>query len=257
MSSQMLIQVKRGAAPQRICERCIYDDRIPYIQFDAEGICSYCRQTEQLEEEYPTGERGREILEQLARRIRRGAGRRKYDVVVGISGGCDSSYMLFLAKELGLRPLAAHFDNTWNSRIAVENIQKVTRRLGVDLFTHVVDNREYNDLFRAFLLASVPDIDTPADIGLATTHYLAARKFGIRYIFEGHSFRSEGISPQGWFYMDGKYIDSVRRQFGTRRFETFPNLWMSRWLKWSVVDGIKKIEKGVTTLEEVVKETAG
>jgi len=224
-----------------ICSRCIYDDHIPYITFDSEGVCNYCRQVDQLEMEYPTGDQGREILRQLAEKIKHDGRKKKYDVVIGVSGGCDSSYMVHLAKELGLRPLAAHFDNTWNSRTAVENIQNVLKALDVDLFTHVVDNKEYCDLFKSFLKASVPDIDTPSDIGLAATHYLAAAKFGIKYIFEGHSFRSEGISPHGWFYMDAKYIQTVQGKFGSYKIETFPNLWMGQWLKWTIVNRIKKI----------------
>ena len=224
-----------------ICQRCIYDEKIPYIVFDDAGVCNYCAQHDTLEAEYPTGLEGRRRLEELASRIRRDGRGRRYDVVVGVSGGTDSSYLVHLAVELGLRPLAAHFDNTWNSKTAVENISRVLGKLGVDLYTHVVDNREYCDLFKAFLLASVPDVDTPADIGLATTHYLAAEKFGIRYIFEGHSFRTEGISPHGWFYMDARYIQSVQARFGERRLETFPNLWMCPWLRWTAVKRIRKI----------------
>jgi len=224
-----------------ICSRCIYDDTIPYITFDSDGVCNYCKQYDQMEEEYPTGERGRKVLESLADKIRHAGHNRKYDVVVGVSGGCDSSYMLYLSKELGLRPLAAHFDNTWNSKTAVENIQNVLKKLNVDLFTHVVDSGEFCDLLKSFLKASVPDIDTPSDIGLATTHYMAAAKYGIKYIFEGHSFRTEGISPHGWFYMDAKYIQTIQKKFGSYKIKTFPNLLMSRWLKWTLINRIKKI----------------
>jgi N-acetyl sugar amidotransferase len=224
-----------------ICTRCIYDDHIPYITFDGEGVCNYCRQYEQLEVEYPTDERGARILEEMTEKIKRDGKGKPYDVVVGISGGCDSSYMLYRAKEMGLRPLAAHFDNTWNSKIAVENIHNILKVLEIDLYTHVVDNIEFCDILKSFMMASVPDIDTPSDIGLATTHYLAAAKYGIKYIFEGHSFRTEGISPHGWFYMDAKYIETVQKQFGREALNTFPNLWMSRWLKWTIFNGIKKI----------------
>jgi N-acetyl sugar amidotransferase len=224
-----------------ICRRCIYDDTIPYIHFDEEGVCNYCRQHEQLEAEYPTGEEGWKRLTALAERIKKESRKKKYDVVVGVSGGTDSSYMLHLTKKLGLRPLAAHFDNTWNSKIAVENIQTLLAKLHVDLFTYVVDNKEYSDIFKSFLKASVPEIDNGSDIGLATTHYLAAAKYGVKYIFEGHSFRTEGISPHGWVYMDAKYIQTVQKQFGTMPLKTLPNLWMSRWLKWMIVDKIKKI----------------
>ncbi len=224
------------------CTRCIYDHTIPYILFDLDGVCNYCHQHDSLNNLYPTGEKGLKYLKDLAGKIKKEQRNKKYDVVVGISGGTDSSYLLYFTKEiLGLRVLAAHFDNTWNSRIAVENIKNVTEKLGIDLYTYVVDNEEYNDIFKSFLKASVPDIDTPSDISLATVHYLACRKFGIKYIFEGHSFRTEGISPHGWFYMDAKYIESVQKQFGTKKIKTLPNLWMSKWLKWIIVDGIKKI----------------
>lgn len=224
-----------------ICSRCIYDNHIPYITFDSEGVCNYCHQSDQLEEEYPTGDEGWNKLKQIAKKIKHEGRKKPYDVVVGVSGGCDSSYLVYLAKELGLRPLAAHFDNTWNSKIAVENINNVLSSLNVDLFTHVVDNREYCDLLKSFLKASVPEIDNPSDIGLATTHYLACAKYGIKYIFEGHCFRTEGISPHGWFYMDAKYIESVQKQFGSYPIKTLPNLWLLRWLKWAVINRIKKI----------------
>ena len=224
-----------------ICSRCIYDDHIPYITFDSDGVCNYCHQSDQLEEEYPTGAEGWKKLEAIAERIKKEGRRKPYDVVIGVSGGCDSSYMIYLAKELGLRPLAAYFDNTWNSRIAVENINNVLGSLDVDLFTHVVDNREYCDIFKSFLKASVPEIDNPSDIGLAATHYMACEKFGIKYIFEGHCFRTEGITPHGWVYMDAKYIETVQKTFGSYKIETLPNLWLMRWLKWTILKGIKKI----------------
>jgi N-acetyl sugar amidotransferase len=224
-----------------VCRRCIYDERIPRIRFDADGICNYCHQHDQQDRECPVGPVGQAVLERMASDIRAAGRSRKYDVVVGVSGGCDSSYLLYLAKTLGLRPLAVHFDNTWNSRTAVQNLRRILAALDVDLYTHVVDHREYNDLFRAFLRASVPEVDTPTDIALAVTHYLAARRYGVRYIWEGHSFRTEGISPPGWFYMDARYIAGIHRRFGTVPLDTFPNLWLGRWLKWIVVDGIRKL----------------
>ena len=223
------------------CKKCLYDSSIPYITFDANGICNYCNQFEKLDKEYPTGKNGMQYLEKLAKKINKESVGKKYNVVVGVSGGCDSTYLLYLTKKLGLRPLAAHFDNTWNSKIAVENISNALKKLDIDLFTYVVNNKEYNDIFKSFLKASVPDIDSPSDIGLATTHYLAANKYGIKYIFEGHSFRTEGISPHGWFYMDGRYIKSIHKLFGTQKMKTFPNLTLFRFLKWTLFDGIKKI----------------
>ena len=225
----------------QICQRCIYDTHIPYISFDEQGICNYCKQYEQMQLEYPTGKKGREVLERFVEQVKKDGKGRPYDVVIGVSGGCDSSYMLHLAKnEFGLRVLASHFDNTYNSRIAVENIDIVLDKLNIDLYTHVVDNEEYQRIFRSFFMASVPEIDTPTDISLASVHYMAAEKYGVKHIWEGHSFRTEGISPPGWFYMDAKYVQTIHRQFGDGKIDTLPVLWMSKWLKWMIVNKIKK-----------------
>lgn len=224
------------------CTRCLYDETVPGITFDEQGVCNYCHMHDRLEQEYPTGEEGQKRLQALADKIRYEGRRNKlYDVIVGVSGGCDSSYMLYLAKQLGLRPLAVHFDNTWDSTVAVENIHDVLEKLDVDLYTYVVDNKEYDDIYRSFLKAGLPDVEAPTDIGLAVTLNQAAEKFGIKYIFEGHSFRTEGIAPLGWIYMDGKYIQTVQRQFGTYPLKTYPNMLLPDFLKWTAVLGIKKI----------------
>ncbi|MBT1700917.1 N-acetyl sugar amidotransferase [Fulvivirgaceae bacterium PWU4] len=225
----------------RACKRCIYDERIPGISFDESGICNYCRQYEHMMTEYPTGEKGMAILQDYVDQMKRDGKGKAYDVVIGVSGGCDSSYMCYLAKEVfGLRVLAAHFDNTYNSKIAVENIHTVLEKLEIDLYTHVVDADEYQRIYKSFFLASVPEIDIPTDLALAVVHYMAAAKYGIKHIWEGHSFRTEGISPPGWFYMDAKYVKTVHRKFGDGKIKTLPMLWMSHWLKWIVVNKIKK-----------------
>ncbi len=225
-----------------ICTRCIYDESVPNISFDSEGVCNYCRQIDALEAEYSTGREGEARMQKLVAEMKAAGRGKKYDAVIGVSGGCDSSYLVHQMKEVyGLRLLAAHFDNTWNSTIATENIHNVLDKLGVDLFTIVVDNKEYDDIYRSFFKAGVKDLETPTDIGLATTLYKAAEKFGIKYMIEGHSFRTEGVAPLGWIYMDGKYIESVHRQFGHVPMKSFPNLWMRDQLKWMLFGGIKKI----------------
>jgi N-acetyl sugar amidotransferase len=225
-----------------ICSRCIYDNTVPNISFDAQGICNYCRQIDTLEAEYPTGAEGAARLQKMVDEMKAAGRGKKYDAVIGVSGGCDSSYLVHQMKEVyGLRLLAAHFDNTWNSTIATENIQNVLDKLGVDLFTIVVDNKEYDDIYRSFFEAGVKDLETPTDIALATTLYRAAEKFGIKYMIEGHSFRTEGVAPLGWIYMDGKYIQSVHRLFGKLPMKTFPNLWLKDQLRWMLFSGIKKV----------------
>lgn len=160
---------------------------------------------------------------------------------MGVSGGTDSSYMLYKVKEWGLRPLAAHYDNTWNTAIATENIRKITTKLNIDLFTIVIDNKEADDIFRSFFKASVPDLDCATDIALAETLYRAASKFNVRYVLEGHSFIAEGISPIGALYMDGKYIKSVHKQFGGLPMKSYPNMTFLTFMKWIILKRIKKI----------------
>jgi N-acetyl sugar amidotransferase len=223
------------------CKRCIYHSEIPKITFNADGVCNYCEQYDSMNAQYPTGEEGDKIIRAYVAKMKEDGKGKPYDVVIGVSGGCDSSYMLHLAKNVyGLRVLAAHFDNTYNSKIAVENIKIVLDKLGIDLFTHVVDNKEFENIQKSLLKASVPEFEAATDLALATTHYMACAKYGIKHIWEGHSFRTEGVSPPGWFYMDAKYIHSIHKQFGNGKIKSTPLLWLSKWIKWMVINKIKK-----------------
>lgn len=225
----------------QICSRCLYDSNLPGITFDKEGVCSYCRLTDEMEKEYPTGKAGWEKLTHLAAEIKKAGKNKKYDCAIGVSGGCDSSYLLHLAKKkLGLRPLAVHFDNTWNSKIAVENIYRVLTKLNIDLFTYVMDNEEFNDIARSFLEASVPEIDAITDIGLASTLYMACQKYKIKYLLIGSVFRTEGMAPIGWFYFDGKYISDIHKKFGKSPMKRFPNLTLFKFIRW-ISMGIKRV----------------
>ncbi|MCX6165978.1 MAG: N-acetyl sugar amidotransferase [Ignavibacteriae bacterium] len=224
-----------------MCKRCIYDENVPGISFDLEGICNYCRNIELMEKEYPNDERGLEILNKIIEKIKKDGKNKKYDCMIGVSGGCDSSYMVYKMKELGLRPLAVHFDNTWNSTIATENIKNVLKNLNVDLFTIVVDNKEYDDIYMSFFKAGTRDIEAPTDIAYAATLRIAAEKYKVKYILEGHNFRTEGISPLGLHYMDGKYIEYVHKKFGSLPMKTYPNMKMMRFLKWMIFTNIQMI----------------
>jgi hypothetical protein len=149
--------------------------------------------------------------------------------------------MVYLAKCWGLRPLAVHYDNTWNSAIATQNIGKVLGALDVDLYTHVVDNKESDDIFRAFFMAGVAEIEAATDLALAETMYRAASKYGIKYVLEGHSFVTEGITPVGRNYFDGQYIRSIHRMFGKRPIKTYPLMTFWRFIWWSCFARIRKI----------------
>lgn len=223
------------------CTRCISDTTIPDIRFNEHGVCNYCNVHEELEKEFPRGEAGRRKLDGVVEQMRRSGSGKPYDCVLGVSGGRDSTYTLYLAAKLGLRPLAVHFDNGWNSEIAVSNIKNAVSRLKVDLYTHVADWEEFKALQISFLKASVSDAEIPTDVAIfGTLHRVAARK-GIRYIINGHSFRTEGVVPLGWTYMDGRYITSVHRLFGGKRLETVPNFTIMDLLHYTLIKRIRVI----------------
>lgn len=226
----------------KVCNRCIYDERVPSISFDSDGICNYCHQIDRLVEEYGTGqEKGKKKFEDTVEDIKRSGYGKKYDCVIGVSGGTDSSYMLYLARAYGLRPLAVHYDNTWNGSTATLNINRVLKALDIDLYTWVVNNKEVDDIFRSFMLAGVPEIEASTDLALAEVMYRAAHSHGIKYILEGHSFVTEGISPLGKNYFDGQYIRSIHRRFGKLPMKTYPLMTFSRFVYWSSFARIKKI----------------
>lgn len=226
----------------KVCSRCIYDERVSAITFDADGVCNYCRQIDRLKREYGTGtESGARRLAEIIEKIKRAGNGKRYDCVIGVSGGTDSSYMVYLAKEWGLRPLAVHYDNTWNTAISTQNIRKVLAALGVDLYTHVVDNKEVDDIFRAFFRAGVAEIDAATDLALAETMYRAASKYSVKYVLEGHSFLTEGITPVGRNYFDGQYIRSIVRCYGSKPLKSYPLMTFSRFLWWSCAARIQKI----------------
>ncbi|MEK9628591.1 MAG: N-acetyl sugar amidotransferase [Nitrospinota bacterium] len=226
----------------KVCSRCIYDERVDGITFDDEGVCNYCHQIDRLENEYGTGtEVGEERLRNIVSEMKAAGKGKKYDCVIGVSGGTDSSYMVYLAKKWGLRPLAVHFDNTWNSAIATMNISKVLSALDIDLYTHVIDNEEADDILRSFFLAGVAELDNPTDLALAEVLYRAAWKYGVKYILEGHSFVAEGITPVGRNYIDGKYVESIHQMHGRRPMKTYPLMTFNRFMWWSSIARIRKI----------------
>lgn len=184
---------------------------------------------------------GEEALNKIVGQIKHEGKNKQYDCIVGVSGGTDSSYMLHWAVSKGLRPLAVHYDNTWNSEIATINIARITSALGIDLHTYVVNNVEMDNIYRAFLKAGVPAIDVVTDLAFTEVLYRAASECKVKYVLEGHSFMEEGVSPVGYSYFDGKYIEDVCSKNGVPRFETYPNMRFLDFMKWVMFKKIKKI----------------
>lgn len=225
-----------------VCSRCLITATVPGSRLAESEECHYCSIHDELESKYPTGLVGERALEEFCTdlRSRRLKKHGKYDCVLGVSGGVDSSFLALELKKRGLNPLCVHFDNTWNSPIATENIYKVLSHTGFDLITHVADNEEYDELYRCFLKAGVKDIEAPTDIAFMGVLYRAAEKFDIDHIVEGHSFRTEGVSPLGWLYMDGAYISDVYRKYSGKNLKSFPNLGLISFLKWTLLSQIKR-----------------
>jgi N-acetyl sugar amidotransferase len=227
--------------PQQVCTKCVMDTTVPGIRFDENGICTYCRIHDYLEEKHPVGESGRIRFQTIIDRIKKKGRGKEYDCIVGVSGGRDSSYTLYVAVEMGLRPLAVHFDNGWDSDIAVSNIKKITDKLDIDLHTHVADWEEFKDLQKAFLFASVSDAEVPTDYVILSVLYCAAKDNHVKYILNGHSFRTEGVAPIGWTYMDGRYIRGIQAKFGTKKITSFPIMSMSELLYYTLIKRIQVI----------------
>ena len=226
---------------KNICKRCILDTTVHDIWFDESGECKYCKIHDELDKIHPLGP-GLEIeLDQMINKIKKAGKNKSYDCIVGLSGGRDSTYTLLKAKQLGLRPLAVHFDNGWNTDISVSNIKKACEKLDVDLFTVVADWEEFKDLQVAFLKSSTPDADIPTDYAIYSVLYNIANKEGIKYILNGHSFRTEGTSPISWTYMDPLYVNNVHKKFGKiKKITSFAHMSVLKLQYYIWVRGIRE-----------------
>jgi hypothetical protein len=166
---------------------------------------------------------------------------KKYDCIVGVSGGRDSTYLLYLTKQYGLRSLAVHVDNGWNNSIAVSNIKKATNILGIDLHTVVLDWEEFKDLQRAFLKAGVSDADANFDYVANSALFRTASKENVKYILNGHSFRTEGNNSITWTYIDPRYLCDVYKTYGENKINTLPIMGFFEFIYFVLIKRIKEI----------------
>ena len=211
---------------RRICSRCVMDDSASAISFDDAGVCNYCTYFQRrvnsvvFAPEHVRAEQRRAFVE----KVKKAGKGKKYDCIIGLSGGVDSSYVLHLALSEGLRPLAVHMDKNWNSELAVNNIKNLVTRLGVDLYTHVIDWPEYKGLMQAFFDADVIDVELLYDNAMLAVNYEQARRYGIKYILSGSNSATEGMQmPEGWnwFKWDKRNIKAIGQRNGVK-VKTFP-----------------------------------
>jgi N-acetyl sugar amidotransferase len=197
------------------------------IVFDEDGVCDHCIDFKaNIEPNWDTGDKGRADLEQIVKKIKKEGEGKDFDCIFGMSGGVDSSYLLHLAVEkLGLRPLVFHVDGGWNSEMAVHNIQVMIDKLGLDLYTEVINWEEMKDFQHAFFKSGVPHLDIPQDHAFIATLYKFAEKHGIKYILNGGNISTECVrNPMEWLYYgtDMAQLKDIRRQFSTNKMETYP-----------------------------------
>jgi 3'-phosphoadenosine 5'-phosphosulfate sulfotransferase (PAPS reductase)/FAD synthetase len=215
------------------CSCCLFDSSFAKIESD--GRCEYCHLQEKLKNE------SREPFTNVVERIKKKGKGKKYDCLVGISGGEDSSVLLYLAVEVwGLRPLVIHFDNWHNVPEANNNIDVLVKNLNVDFIRYYTNKAEYDLINDAMLWSGTPDVDITNDVIMGKLMDQACKQYGIKYILNGHSFREEGSSPAKWSRIDGKYLSNVYTRYTGRKMENYPILTI--WDQvWSAILGIKQI----------------
>lgn len=211
----------------QICTNCVMDTSDSAIRFDEKGVCERCNQYyEQILPSWKYGKGHETELTRIVNQIKKEGEGKEYDCILGFSGGFDSSYLLhFAVKELGLRPLVFHVDAGWNTDFAVENIQKMVKKLGVDLKIETIRWDEVRDMQLAFFKSGVPHLDIAQDHAFVAVLDNYAKKYGIKYILNGGNISTEVIvNPNSWGYWgtDIKHVKDILSKFGLVKMETYP-----------------------------------
>ena len=230
----------------QICTSCVMDTTDSKITFDENGVCDYCKgYHEQILSNWAPNHNNFEILEELAAKIRKEGRKKQYDCIIGMSGGTDSSYLAYIAKEvMHLRPLIYTVDTGWNLNVAIENIERIVRSLDLDMYTEVVDWNEMRDLQLAFFKSQVPYQDFPQDHAIFAGLYNYATKNKIKYVLTGANNATEGFRPPiEWVYInDLKLMKDIHRKFGTLKLKRLPTCGMFKYrLYYTYIKGMKRI----------------
>lgn len=228
----------------QICSRCVMDTSAVDIKFDELGVCSYCSEfldrmsnLKKIPEDCVATN-----LSDFVRDVKERNRNSPYDCIVGLSGGVDSSYVLIKAVECGLRPLAVHMDNGWNSELAQNNIAQLVKKLDVDLVTHVIEWDEYRRLMQCFFDADVVDVELLYDNAMLAVNYHTAKRFGVKTILGGTNQSTEGLKiPKSWnnFKFDSRNIKDIAKKYRINKFETYPSIGLVEWLKCEYMYDIK------------------
>lgn len=229
----------------QICTRCVMDTTDPDIEFDENGICNHCKKYYKIAKKEMISVSDRNIeLEKIINKIKEESKGKKYDCIMGLSGGVDSSYVAYLANKYKLRPLAVHLDNGWNSKIADKNIKNIVDILGLDFYRYQVDWEEFKDLQRSYFKASVVDIEVLTDNAIISFLNKVALEKGIKYQLIGCNSATESIMPKSWNYikMDVRNIKAIQKEFGTKKIKniSFISILQYIWNK-KIIKRVKEI----------------
>lgn len=241
----------------QICTKCIMDTTDPDIEFDENGVCNHCREYDKLVRKYVfTGKEGEQRLSEIVDKIKERGKNQQHDCIMGLSGGVDSTYTAYLTKKLGLRPLAVHLDNEYDSEIAIENIKCIIKNLELDLYTPSIEWNEFKDLQLAYLKASVINIEAITDHAIRAALCNTASERGIQYIISGTNIVTEAMMPKSWRYNANDLVNlkDIHSQYGTVRLKTFPTLGLLKLLYYWYVRKIKFVS--ILNYVPYVKEDA-
>ena len=225
----------------QICKKCVMDTSDPEITFDDDGVCNHCRNYEVRKDMFVPKVSEKQLqLKSIIEYCKKNGKGKKYDCIIGISGGVDSTFVAYKVKEFGLRPLAVHLDNGWDAELAVSNINNVLKKLGIELYTHVLDWEEFKSLQIAFLKASTPDSEIPTDHAIGALMKEFAAKEDIPLIW-GVNFSSEAVLPRSWSqgHMDWGYIKNVNNLFGTHKLKDFPHYSVFKRIYWNRIKQLR------------------
>lgn len=217
-----------NSATQKICSRCVMDTTDPDIRFYQDGRCSCCRHYDEVcVKDLHSDENGQLRLDSLIDKIKHDGRNREYDCLIGMSGGVDSSYVAYLvAKKYGLRALAVHLDNGWNTELAVANVERLVKTLGIDLITHVLDWNEFRDVQTSLIKSGISNIEIPTDHAIWAVLLRTAAKMKIPYVIAGNNVVTESIMPESWLYgsKDSRLIKGIHKRFGKIKLKSHPML---------------------------------
>lgn len=220
------------------------DTTDPEILFDEKGQCNHCTEfIEKRANHNYQGEKSDLELLTIIQQIKEAGKGKEYDCILGLSGGVDSSYAAYIAKQNGLRILGVHMDNGWNSEEAVSNIKKIATKMQIDYESFVLDWEEFKEIQLAFLKGSVPEADTPTDIAILAALHKVAAKYNVKYIISGGNFAMEGILPKYWHYnaKDQRYFNYILHSFSKIRLKKFPMFGFKREMYYKLIRKIKII----------------